>query len=228
LFYNYFGGVEMKNSERIFALANPIWEKCFEHPFVKGIADGTLNIERFRFYMVQDHLYLMQYAKLFALGLIKSQKEKDIRLFASLISDTLDTENAVHREYLKTLGITREMIDQTKTALVTESYTNYMLSVGFSQGVAEISAAVLACSWSYKIIGDWCLANSKNKNKFFSPWIDEYTSESYNHSNDVIIDFIDKLTEKYTEEQMLNIENIVTNCSRYELQFWDMAWNMEY
>jgi thiaminase/transcriptional activator TenA len=103
-----------------------------------------------------------------------------------------------------------------------------MLSVGFAQGPAEIAAAVLACSWSYKIIGDWCLAKSKNKNKFFSPWIDEYTSESYNHSNDIIIDFIDKLTENYTEEQILNIENIVINCSRYELQFWDMAWNMEY
>jgi len=218
----------MKCSERILSSALPLWEENFSHPFVRAIADGTLDLERFRFYIIQDHLYLMQYAKLFALGLIKSADEADIRLFASLISDTLDTENAVHRDYLKTLGISPENISMAKSSIITESYTNYMLSVGFSQGVAEIAAAVLACSWSYKIIGDWCLKNMKAENRFFSPWIKEYTSASYNRSNDEIISFIDEKTSAYTDEQLKNIENIVLLCSRYELLFWDMAWKKEY
>ena len=61
----------MKVSERLIAKAMPIWETYFEHPFVKGIADGTLPVEKFRFYMIQDHKYLMQYAKVFALGVLK-------------------------------------------------------------------------------------------------------------------------------------------------------------
>ena len=144
----------MNVSQRLFEKVKDIWEECNHHPFIQELAKGTLPIEKFRFYMIQDHLYLMQYAKLFALGLVKSKKEEDIRSFASLISSTIDTENAVHRDYLKRLGITREMIDSAKMGLLNESYTNYMLSIGFKDGLAEIAAAVLSCSWSYKFIGE--------------------------------------------------------------------------
>jgi hypothetical protein len=59
-----------------------LWEKYNTHPFVQGLADGTLPKEKFKFFMIQDHLYLMQYAKVFAMGVLKSQREEDMRLFA--------------------------------------------------------------------------------------------------------------------------------------------------
>ena len=93
----------MNVSQRLFEKVKDIWEECNHHPFIQELAKGTPPIEKFRFYMIQDHLYLMQYAKLFALGLVKSKKEEDIRSFASLISSTIDTENAVHMDYLKRL-----------------------------------------------------------------------------------------------------------------------------
>lgn len=54
----------MKVSERLFGEVKEIWDSYNTHPFVKGIADGSLPVEKFRFYMIQDHLYLMEYAKL--------------------------------------------------------------------------------------------------------------------------------------------------------------------
>lgn len=96
--------------------------------------------------MIQDHLYLMQYAKVFAMGVLKSQKEEDMRLFASLISATLDVENAIHKSYLKKLGLSNEELAAAKTSIVTDSYTNYMIAVAQKEGMAEIMAAVLACS----------------------------------------------------------------------------------
>ena len=219
----------MNVSQRLFEKVKDIWEECNHHPFIQELAKGTLPIEKFRFYMIQDHLYLMQYAKLFALGLVKSKKEEDIRSFASLISSTIDTENAVHRDYLKRLGITREMIDSAKMGLLNESYTNYMLSIGFKDGLAEIAAAVLSCSWSYKFIGDYVKSvPSSGENQYFAHWIDEYTSEEYNKSNDDIINFINKAAEDYWEEQLKYLDEIMINCSRYELMFWDMAYKMEY
>ena len=219
----------MNVSQRLFEKVKDIWEECNHHPFIQELAKGTLPIEKFRFYMIQDHLYLMQYAKLFVLGLVKSKKEEDIRSFASLISSTIDTENAVHRDYLKRLGITREMIDSAKMGLLNESYTNYMLSIGFKDGLAEIAAAVLSCSWSYKFIGDYVKSvPSSGENQYFAHWIDEYTSEEYNKSNDDIINFINKAAENYSEEQLKYLDEIMINCSRYELMFWDMAYKMEY
>ena len=218
----------MKVSQRLFEKVKDIWDGYNTHPFVDELAKGTLPIEKFRFYMIQDHLYLMQYAKLFALGLIKSREEGDLRIFAKLITDTIDTENAVHRSYLESLGITREMLDNSKMSLVNESYTNYMLSVGFTDGLAEIAAAVLSCSWSYKYIGEYIKANGKTEDNPYSSWIDEYSSESYAQSNQQIISFIDKAAQNYTEKQLKRLDEIMINCSRYEAMFWDMSYSTEY
>ena len=218
----------MKVSQRLFECVKDIWDKYNKHPFVCELSNGTLPIEKFRFYMIQDHLYLMEYAKLFALGLVKSHSEKDLRMFASLITATIDTENAVHREYLKRLGITREMIDNSKMGIVNESYTNYMLSVGFKDGLAEIATAVLSCSWSYKYIGDYVKSTGKLENNPYIEWIDEYSSAEYSAANDEIINFIDAVTENYTEKQLKYLEEIMINCSRYEAMFWDMSYNMEF
>lgn len=218
----------MKVSERLFSGVEDIWDTYNRHPFVKELAAGTLPIEKFRFYMIQDHLYLMHYAKLFALGLIKSRKESDLRMFASLITGTIDTENAVHREYLKSLGITRELIDDAKMSLTNESYTNYMLSVGYSGGLAEIATAVLSCSWSYKYIGDFVKENGKLENNPYIKWIEEYSSKEYSDANDEIINFIDRITENYNEEQLAYLDEIMLVCSRYESMFWDMAYDLEY
>jgi thiaminase/transcriptional activator TenA len=217
----------MKVSQRLYEVALPIWESYYDHPFVKGIADGTLPVEKFQFYMIQDHKYLMQYAKVFALGVIKATSESDMRLFSDLITATLDTENAVHQSYLGKLGITREMIDNTPMCLNNESYTNYMISISFKEGLAELATAVLACSWSYKLIGDHMekIPGSLD-HPFYRHWIETYTSQAFRDCNDVMIDFVDRLTEGYTEQQLKNLDHIITNCSIYEDQFWDMAWTL--
>ncbi len=217
----------MKVSERLYNAALPIWESYYEHPFVRGIADGTLPKEKFAYYMIQDHKYLMQYAKVFALGVIRAEKESDMRMFGSLITATLDTENAVHQSYLARFGIDRSVIDSTPMALNNESYTNYMISIGFKGGLAEIAAAVLACSWSYELIGEYIEKNypdAKN-GELYGDWVNTYTSEGYRACNDEMIEMCDRFSEGLSEEQIQNLENIVKICSEYEYQFWDMAFS---
>ncbi|WP_295585183.1 thiaminase II [uncultured Oscillibacter sp.] len=216
----------MKVSQRLLETALPIWERYYRHPFVQGIASGTLPREKFQFYMIQDHKYLMQYAKVFALGVIRADRESDMRLFATLINGTLNTENAVHKWYLGRLGISQEGIDRAPMCLNNESYTNYMISVAFKEGLAELATVVLACAWSYKLIGDYVesIPGSLREDNFYRHWIKTYTSPAYREDTKVMIDFVDRLTEGYSEEQLKNLDRIITNCSEYEYQFWDMAW----
>lgn len=176
--------------------------------------------------MIQDHLYLMQYAKVFALGVLKAKNESDMRLFSSLIAATLDTENALHQDYLRRLNISQEMIAQAKPSIVTDSYTNYMIAIAEKEGLGELMAAVLSCSWSYKLIGDFMEKfPGATEQEFYGEWVNMYISDGYRSSNQLMIDMVDRLTEGYTEQQIQNLEHIVYVCSQYEYMFWDMAWN---
>lgn len=125
-------------------------------------------------------------------------------------------------------GISLEDIEKAKPALATESYTKYMLSVAFMEGIAEIAVTVLACSWSYKCIGDFLeKIEGAKEHDFYGNWIKTYIGDEYRKSNEEIISLVDSLTKDYDEEKIKNLEEIIIKCSRYEYMFWDMAWNME-
>lgn len=219
----------MKVSERIYQSIEEIWKSYYEHPFVVGIADGSLDLDKFRFYMIQDYMYLLDYSKVFALGILKAHSEKDMRMFADLVHGTLNNEMSTHKTYMELLNISSEEITHAKASLTTESYTKYMLAVGHTNGIAEIVAAVLACSWSYLCIGQYIVKHYPDsvEHEFYGSWVTAYSSKAYEESNDILITLIDELTIHYTEAQLEYLIQVIVNCSRYEYQFWDMAWNME-
>ena len=63
--HQFIGGTTLKNESitgRMLAASADIWEGYLKHPFVRGIADGSLEIQKFRFYLLQDYVYLFDYA----------------------------------------------------------------------------------------------------------------------------------------------------------------------
>ena len=214
-------------SDRLRAAAAPIWEACLKHPFVTGIGDGTLAVERFQYFMLQDYLYLFDYARVFALGVVKARDPELMRTFASNVDAILGGEMKIHRAYMKRLGISEEQVFAVKPALDNLSYTNYMLSIAGSGTPMEIVAAILACSWSYAEIGQ-ALASVPGaaEHPFYGEWIQGYASEEYAATNQALIELMDSLAANATEDQIAYLTEIFVNCSRYELGFWDMSWGM--
>ncbi len=218
----------MKLSQRLYESTKEIWKSYHEHPFVKGIGDGTLDIDKFRFFMIQDYIYLLDYAKVFALGVVKARDEELMRKFASLVNGVLNSEMHVHKTYMERLGITKEEVKNAKPSIVNTSYTKYMLQVGHDMGVLELLVSILSCSWSYKEIGDKLAENPDSLNhEFYGEWVKGYSSESYASDNNEIIELVDKLGENCTEEQFEVLRDIFVNCSRYEYMFWDMSYKKE-
>ena len=124
--------------ERLYKAAEPVWQACLNHPFVTGIGDGSLDIEKFRHFMLQDYLYLYDYAKVFAHGVTKAKDPDLMRAFAKNVNNILDGEMSIHRSYMARLGITEQQVRTARPALDNASYTSYMLAVAQSGGVAEI------------------------------------------------------------------------------------------
>jgi len=215
-------------STRLHDAAAPVWEACLRHPFVTGIGDGTLDMEKFRYFMLQDYLYLFDYARVFALGVVKARDPELMRVFAGNVDAILGGEMKIHRAYMKRLDITEEQVFSIKPALANLSYTNYMLSVAQAGGPMEIVASILACSWSYAEIGQALAAiPGAAEHPFYGEWIRGYASEEYAATNQALIELMDTLAADAGEEQLAYLTDVFVNCSRYELGFWDMAWDVQ-
>ena len=144
----------MKLTEILYEDVKEIWDDYLKHPFVSGIGDGSLSLERFRFYMLQDYLYLYDYARVYALGIVKSREPEMMQFFSQLVNDTLNGEMDIHRGYMARLGITPEEVANVKPSIMNTSYTHYMLEVGHNEGILERLVSSLSCSWSYQMIGE--------------------------------------------------------------------------
>ena len=218
----------MTTTQRLLAATEDIWAEYHTHPFVRGIADGTLDEEKFRYYMVQDYLYLFDYAKVFAIGVAKARDPETMRLFAGYVHQILDGEMDIHKGYMQRLGIPLEEAERAPVALDNLSYTSYMLRVAYDEGPAEIAAAILSCALSYEYIAKEIVARdpAAADHPFYGEWVRGYADPGYAASNQVLVDLTERLTRDYSEAQLEHLTEIFIACSRYEGAFWDMAWEM--
>ncbi|MHC8970889.1 thiaminase II [Priestia aryabhattai] len=215
----------MKFSERLYEKLQPIWRQNHNHPFVQGMGDGTLEKEKFRFYMIQDYLYLIDYAKLFAIGAMKATDLQTMGKFAALLDSTLNEEMSLHREYAKKFQISEKELEKAQPSPTTLAYTHYMLHVGQSGTLAELVAALLPCMWSYWEIGKELSEKPGAENEFYREWIEMYSSEEFGELATWCINLFDSLTEDKSEAELEKLEEIFLNTTRFEYMFWDMAYN---
>ncbi|MCM3253412.1 MULTISPECIES: thiaminase II [Priestia] len=214
----------MKFSERLYEKLQPIWRQNHNHPFVQGMGDGTLEKEKFRFYMIQDYLYLIDYAKLFAIGAMKATDLQTMGKFAALLDSTLNEEMSLHREYAKKFEISEKELEKAQPSPTTLAYTHYMLHVGQSGTLAELVAALLPCMWSYWEIGKELSEKPGAENEFYREWIEMYSSEEFGELATWCINLFDSLTEDKSEAELEKLEEIFLNTTRFEYMFWDMAY----
>ena len=209
----------MNTTTRLLEAVKEIWAWYNRPPFVLGIQNGDLDRERFRYYIIQDYHYLLDYAKCFAIGMAKAGSLETARLFSQYIESLTGGEMDIHRGYMGRLGITQEELDATPPALDNLSYTSYMLRIAY-----EILTAILSCAYSYEVIAKNIVANNPAsvRHPFYGEWVRGYASEEYAGKNAELLQTLDRLTEGYGEAQLQRLQDIFTVCSRYELAFWEL------
>lgn len=215
----------MKFSEELFNEVKGIWDQYLKHPFVKGIGEGTLDKEKFKNYLIQDYLYLKDYAKVFAMGLVKARTMKEMKFYHDSIKGVLDDETAVHVNYLKGFGLSTEKVEKYKVELTTASYTSYMLGIALKGDSKDIAMTIMPCTWSYCYIGKHLYEKYKDilEENFYSPWIKEYASEEFRQCTEAWIDYINEICENISEDEKERLKDIFIKSSLYELEFWNMA-----
>lgn len=218
----------MTVTERLLNAASDIWQEYNKHPFVLGIEHGNLDREKFRYYIIQDYHYLLDYMRTFAVGLAKAQSYEMRKLFSSYVTMLTDSEMDIHDGYLGKLQVSQQELKETPAALDNLSYTSYMLRIAYEEGETEILAAILSCALSYEYIAKNIVASTPDSvnDPFYGDWVKGYISERYCKENTALTDMLEKAAAGYSEKQLNHLAEIFVICSRYELEFWNMAWEL--
>ncbi|MDE0483781.1 MAG: thiaminase II [Candidatus Poribacteria bacterium] len=207
--------------------AAPIWEADLKHPFVRGMADGTLPTEKFKFYLIQDYLFLLDYSRVFAYGTIKAHDEATMALFAKLLDETLNTEMDLHRGYCEKFGISPAEMEAAPMAPTTHAYTRHMLHVAQIGTLADVIAGVLPCQWGYAEIGTTLAEQGGSPEPLYQEWIDMYASPEFLALGEWLRNLLNEITTESSSAEKERLHKNFLLSSRYEYLFWEMAWTQQ-
>ena len=157
------------------------WRAYIHHPFLRELAAGTLPTASFRTYLVQDYLYLIQYARAYALAIYKETDVAGMRRTARLLTDLLDTEIGLHIDYCREWGLSEADLQQQPESLELLAYTRYMLDCGQRGDILDLLVSLSACLVGYAEIGLRLVADpaTLRQDNPYLTWIEIYGGAHY-------------------------------------------------
>ena len=219
----------MKLTERMYNGVQDIWPRYLKHPFVAEMAQGILPPEKFRYYMLQDYIYLRDYIKIFAAGISKADDFDSIRFLCENMTAILEETERVHVPYMKRLGITDEEIAAVTPHIDNSSYSHYMICEAQAGSILAGLTALLNCSWTYAYIAPAMVKQYPDapQHPDYGAWFAGYICDEYQQTNQELIDMVDRLSTGISTEEADKLCRMFRTCSLYELRFWDMVYAAE-
>lgn len=206
--------------------ANEIWEANFDHPFVQGIAEGTLPLENFRYYVLQDSYYLSHFARIQSIAASRAEELSTTARMAAHAQGTYQAELGLHEGFMGQLGVTKEDLQSFEPAPTAYAYTSHLYRVAASGSLGEIIAAILPCYWIYYEIGER-LKYATPGTSIYQEWIAAYGSDWFSALVNEQLTLLDSIAETASEKEREKMKQHFIYSSHYELKFWEMAYTLE-
>ena len=184
--------------ERLKETCSDKWQAYTNHEFVRQIGQGTLPETCFRHYLIQDYLFLIHFARAYALAAYKADTLEDMRPAAASLSATVATEMKLHLTFCEGWGLTAADVEAAPEATATIAYTRYVLERGMAGDLLDLHTALTPCVLGYAEIGRKLLKDpeTKLKDNPYRTWIEEYGGEAYQDLARESQDYLDGLAEK--------------------------------
>jgi thiaminase (transcriptional activator TenA) len=209
-------------SDRLWsAMAGP-YVAVLEHPFLSGLADGTLPAAAFTRYLAQDAHYLRDYARALALLGARAERLEDTAMLARHAVGAAEVELALHRDLLGAVGVDGAALAGVPASPTTYAYTRHLLTTVQQGSFAEGVAAVLPCYWIYARVGQVLVARGSAEPRY-QRWIDTYAGTEFGALVESVLALVDRLGTELTPGQQASAELAALTSARYEWMFFDAA-----
>jgi thiaminase (transcriptional activator TenA) len=185
-------------SQLLFALGQPNLERQLAHPTVRGIAAGDLEPARFRSWLVQDYLFLLDYVRLFALTAARAPDPDTLGRLVDLAHATFHQELSLHRAYAAEFGLAQADLDRAEKSPQCAAYTDFLLRTAATAEFAEV------------------LTEPR-----YRRWIQTYADPDFADLAAWCAALLDRATGGLPTAHLAACERAFLTSLRHELAFWD-------
>ncbi|TYC50365.1 thiaminase II [Rhodobacterales bacterium] len=215
--------------EQLKADAAQQWDAYTRHEFVLRLGGATLPQACFRHYLVQDYLFLIQFARAYALAVYKSPSMGDMRHALEGVKAILDVELELHLEMCRGWGMSREAIEAAREDTSTMAYTRFVLDAGMSGDLLDLQTALAPCILGYAEIGATLKSQATDlSDNPYRRWIEEYAGKEYQEVACGFEDWFNRTATDYlTEARYPRLLSTFERACRLESDFWQMGMNAD-
>jgi thiaminase/transcriptional activator TenA len=209
--------------------AGPAWAASFAHPFVRALAAGELDADRFRFYQMQDARYLEAFADAAALISIRCDAPADKLWFLDAAKLALEVEGQLHAGYGVKLGYGPNDIAKLELTPNNRAYQNHMVATAQSGTLVEAVAALTPCPWLYIDLGQQLereLGTIPDEHPY-ADWLRMYADPSFNAYMEALLERLQRFANAADEASRARAVDAFVASARYEYMFWDQAWTKQ-
>ena len=219
----------MRLFERLKADAAGEWRSYVGHQFVLGLGDGSLPKECFRHYLIQDYLFLIQFARAYALAAYKAPDLEGLRSATAALNTVLG-ETKLHVRLAAEWGARESDLVEATEARATVAYTRYVLDAGMRGDLLDLATVLAPCVIGYAEIAVQ-LARTPHGLSADNPyrgWISEYASADYQQAAEAARDELDRLAaQSLTDNRYPRLLGLFSQATRLEADFWQMGLGRE-
>ena len=192
-------------------------------PFNAELAAGTLHVERFKHYIVQDAHYLVGFSRALSLAAAKAPDPDAIVQFSRAAQDAIVVERALHGGFFRDYGIGPETFAATPLTPACDHYVSYLLATAYAEPYEVLCAALLPCFWIYAEVGADIFACAAPDNRY-QAWIDTYAGEEFAAAVTLMKAATDAAAHDAAPSTIKRMHRAFTHATRLEWLFWDSAY----
>ncbi|TVY34379.1 putative hydroxymethylpyrimidine/phosphomethylpyrimidine kinase [Lachnellula subtilissima] len=201
------------------------WREHTHHDFVASLANGSLPVDSFKYYLIQDYLYLVQFARANALAGYKAKTMEDIAAAAKIVSH-IHHEMSLHIEYCEGFGVTKKDIEATEESQACTAYTRYVLDIGQAEDWLALQVSMAPCLIGYGEIAKRLHADPKTKREgnIYWKWIENYVADDYSEAVQIGSEaLLERHIVLQSPSRIEELAKIFIHATRMETGFWDMG-----
>ena len=202
------------------------WQAYIEHGFVEQLGNATLAPEAFQHYLKQDYLFLIQFARAFALAAYKSPTLSDLRQAKEGLQAIVGVELDLHVSYCKEWGISEQELAELPEARATLAYTRYVLDTGNRGDLLDLHVALSPCMVGYGEIANWLNSRAetiRGENNPYDAWIAMYESDEFQEAMRAEIGWLNERLADISPARFKELTRIFSDATRLEIDFWEMG-----